>query len=49
MEKGLGKIVKTKKINRDTKSWSSGGGRGKKKKRPKGQNGSLLSLKWRRG
>ena len=33
MEKGLGMLVKTKKINRDTKSWSSGGGGGKKKKK----------------
>lgn len=24
MEKDLGKMVKTKKINKDTKSWSSG-------------------------
>ena len=36
MEKGLGKIVKTKKIKRDTKSWRSGGGQGKKKKMAQG-------------
>ena len=35
MEKGLGKIVKTKKIKRDTKSWRSGGGQGKKKNGPR--------------
>ena len=44
MEKGLGTIVKTKKINRDTKSWSSGGGGGKKKKKKKGPRDKMVAF-----